>query len=94
MKEQVAEMMRMMQQLVVGRNRESFGPTLKGSKHPCSKCVHATNKESSQQTSKGDNKVVKRACKKTLEKRAKQGQTNMLSTRRGSKHVIKQNGVS
>ena len=35
MKEQMAEMLRMMQQLVVGMNRESFGPTSKGSApHP------------------------------------------------------------
>ena len=35
------------------------------STHPCSKHVHATNKESSQQTSKGENKEVKGACKET-----------------------------
>ena len=31
MKEQMVEMMHMMQQLDVGRNRESSGPTLEGS---------------------------------------------------------------
>jgi len=31
MKEQMAEMICMMQQLVVGGNRDSFGPTLEGS---------------------------------------------------------------
>ena len=53
------------------------------SKCPCFKHVHATNKESSQQTSKEDNKEVKRAKRGKQNAKHTKGQTNMLSNKKG-----------